>query len=36
MPCHPTQFWNRLSPSLRTLICADLTALFQEVIDEQL
>jgi len=36
MSCNPTQLWNRLSPSLQTRICADLTALFQEVIDAQL
>ena len=36
LSCNPTQLWNRLSPSLQTRICADLTALFQEVIDAQL
>ncbi len=36
MSCHPTQLWERLSPSLQSHICADLTALFQEVIDAQL
>ena len=36
MPCNPTQLWNRLSPAWQTRIRADLTALFQEVIDAQL
>src|SRR4029434_10568017 len=36
MPCNPTQLWNRLSPTWQTRIRADLTALFQEVIDAQL
>src|SRR5262249_28930815 len=35
MPCNPTQVWNRLSPTWQTRIRADLTALFQEVIDAQ-
>src|SRR4051812_44981688 len=35
MPCNPTQLWNRLSPTWQTRIRADLTALFQEVIDAQ-
>ena len=36
MPCNPTQLWTRLSPAWQTRIRADLTALFQEVIDAQL
>src|SRR5262249_47759555 len=36
MPCNPTQLWNRLSPTWQARIRADLTALFQEVIDAQL
>src|SRR5712691_12909418 len=36
MPCNPTQLWTRLSPTWQTRIRADLTALFQEVIDAQL
>jgi len=35
MSCHPTQLWNQLSPAWQTRIRADLTALFQEVIDAQ-
>jgi hypothetical protein len=36
MPCNPTQLWTQLSPTWQTRIRADLTALFQEVIDAQL
>ena len=36
MSCNPTQVWNRLSPAWQTRIRADLTVLFQEVIDAQL
>ena len=34
--CPATQVWNRLSPAWQTRIRADLTVLFQEVIDAQL
>src|SRR5204863_9866987 len=35
-PCNPMQLWKRRSPTWQTRIRADLTALFQEMIDAQL